>query len=174
MCGKERNLQKSLAFGGKVRYTFGMETKKGAPPAADGAEFTVEIYDRLPPAAKAIREAVFVREQGFVQEFDERDGKAKHVLLLFGGEPAGTCRFWLEGREAHIGRVAVTGAMRGRGAGARLLAAAERAAKEAGAKSCVLCAQVRAAGFYGRCGYAACSEVFDEEGCPHVRMRKQL
>ena len=48
-----------------------METKKGAPPAADGAEFTVEIYDRLPPAAKAIREAVFVREQGFVQEFDE-------------------------------------------------------------------------------------------------------
>ena len=68
MCGKERNLQKSLAFGGKVRYTFGMETKKGAPPAADGAEFTVEIYDRLPPAAKAIREAVFVREQGFVQE----------------------------------------------------------------------------------------------------------
>lgn len=174
MCGKERNLQKSLAFGGKVRYTFGMDTKKGAPPAADGAEFTVQIYDRLPPAARAIREAVFVREQGFVQEFDERDGKAKHVLLLFCGEPAGTCRFWLEGREAHIGRVAVTGAMRGRGAGARLLAAAEAAAKEAGAAACVLCAQVRAAGFYGRCGYAACSEVFDEEGCPHVRMRKQL
>lgn len=174
MCKTKRNLQDRLAFGGKVRYTFGMETKKGAPPAADGAEFTVEIYDFLPPAARAIRKAVFVREQGFVQEFDERDGKAKHVLLLFCGEPAGTCRFWPEGQEAHIGRVAVVRALRGRGAGARLLAAAETAAKEAGAKSCVLCAQVRAAGFYGRCGYAACSEVFDEEGCPHVRMRKLL
>ena len=70
--------------------------------------------------------------------------------------------------------MAVIRAMRGRGAGARLLAAAETAAKEAGAKACVLCAQVRAAGFYGRCGYAACSEVFDEEGCPHVCMRKEI
>ena len=151
-----------------------MDTKKGAPPAADGAEFTVQIYDRLPPAARAIREAVFVREQGFVQEFDERDGAAKHVLLLFGGEPAGTCRFWPEGQEAHIGRVAVIRAMRGRGAGARLLAAAETAAKEAGAKACVLCAQVRAAGFYGRGGYAACSAVFDAEGCPLGRRSRQL
>ena len=33
----------------------------------------VEIYSELPDEAKAIRQAVFVEEQGFQEEFDELD-----------------------------------------------------------------------------------------------------
>ena len=46
----------------------------------------VRFYSVLPLEAKAIREEVFVREQGFDEEFDEEDGKAIHALLFHDGE----------------------------------------------------------------------------------------
>lgn len=42
----------------------------------------IKIYDEIPEEAKTIREAVFIKEQGFKDEFDEIDDVAKHVLLL--------------------------------------------------------------------------------------------
>ena len=38
----------------------------------------IRIYDRLHPHAVAIRHTVFVEEQGFIDEFDEADGRAIH------------------------------------------------------------------------------------------------
>ena len=41
-------------------------------------EFTHAFYDALPPEAAAIRQAVFVEEQGFQEEFDAIDRHALH------------------------------------------------------------------------------------------------
>ena len=138
-----------------------------------GGAWRARISPSLPPEARAIREEVFVREQGFVNEFDETDERAVHVVLYCGGEAAGTCRVFAEGGRAHAGRVAVRRALRGQGAGGMLLAAAEAAAREMGFAEVALAAQVRARSFYEKYGYAACGEPFDEEGCPHILMTKR-
>lgn len=139
-----------------------------------GGAWRAHISTSLPPEARAIREEVFVREQGFVNEFDDIDERAVHVVLYCGGEPAGTCRVFAEGGRAHIGRVAVRRALRGQGAGGMLLAAAEEAAREMGFAAAALAAQVRARGFYEKVGYTACGAPFDEEGCPHILLQKRL
>ena len=40
--------------------------------------------------------------------------------------------------------------------------------------SAYLEAQTYAVGFYERFGFRVCSDVFDEDGIPHVRMRADL
>lgn len=176
----ERSLERAAHYqnmGGTAIDTTDLSAEQAAARIARmllDEDFSFRIFNSLPAEAKAIREAVFVQEQGFAQEFDARDPFARHILLYYRGRAAGTCRFWQEGADAHIGRVAVKREMRGFGAGGRLLAAAESAARAAGAARAVLDAQVRAAAFYIKCGYSACSEVFAEEGCPHVRMQKAL
>ena len=69
----------------------------------------IKLYDEIPEEAKTIREAVFIKEQGFKDEFDEIDDVAKHVLLFDGDIPVGTCRFFFsEERNCYvIGRIAV-------------------------------------------------------------------
>lgn len=146
------------------------ETDNGC---ADGP-FSVRFFRKLPAEARAIREEVFMREQGFVCEFDEIDERAVHIVLYVGGKAAGTCRVFEEDRRAHVGRVAVRRELRGTGAGGRLLHAAEEAAAAMDLPEIELAAQVRARGFYEKYGYTVCSEPFDEEGCPHVRMCKHV
>lgn len=135
--------------------------------------FSIKIFSSLPEEGKKIREEVFVREQGFCEEFDETDKKAEHVLLFYGQMPAGCCRLYEDGGW-HIGRLAVIKALRGRGAGKLLLSAAEARIREHGGERCSLHAQTRAQAFYEKCGYSALGEPFCEEGCPHITMRKQL
>lgn len=48
-------------------------------------EFTHAFYNTLPPEAAAIRQAVFVEEQGFQEEFDAIDRHALHLLLFADG-----------------------------------------------------------------------------------------
>ena len=45
----------------------------------------IKLYDEIPKEAKDnTGEAVFIKEQGFKDEFDEIDDVAKHVLLFEG------------------------------------------------------------------------------------------
>lgn len=55
---------------------------------------TIKVYDKLPQAAKKIRQEVFGQEQGFKKEFDEIDPIAKHIILLEDDDPVATCRFY--------------------------------------------------------------------------------
>lgn len=137
-------------------------------------DFAAKAFDVLPPEAKSIREEVFVREQGFTDEFDETDKKSVHAVLFYQQNPAGTCRFFADEEGWHIGRVAILRRYRGLGAGERLMRFAEEQIAAAGGREISLCAQVRAQGFYKKCGYAPVGEIFDEEGCPHRKMIKQL
>lgn len=137
---------------------------------------TIRSYNALPPEAAAIREAVFMREQGFAEEFDDIDSRAVHLVLFADGVPAATCRYyWNKDQGCHaIGRIAVQKPFRGRGLGAAVLRAAEAHIARAGGCQAVLAAQVRAGGFYQKQGYLPCGAPFDEEGCPHIWMRKAL
>ena len=129
----------------------------------------------LPAEAERIRREVFIKEQGFNDEFDETDKSCIHAVLFIDGEAAGTARLFTEdgGRSYHIGRMAVLKKHRGSGAGSEIMNAVCKKAAELGAERCELSAQCRARGFYEKVGYAACGEPFDEEGCPHILMTKR-
>ena len=136
----------------------------------------LKVFHTLPADAARIREEVFMQEQGFTEEFDDIDATATHLVLYDGGQAVGTCRYfpgeapgvWI------IGRLAVRKPWRKAHGGTALLAAVEREARAQGVRELRLAAQVRAAGFYEKCGFVRQGEEFYEEFCPHVWMSKTL
>lgn len=137
----------------------------------------ISIYKNLPIEARQIRQTVFVEEQGFLEEFDHIDDVAVHFVAYGEDElPVGTCRlFWDAGMEGYVlGRFAVLGEYRDKHIGAALLGEAEKYVRKAGGKSISLHAQCRVSGFYRKQGYAEYGEAEDEQGCPHVWMKKDI
>jgi len=105
---------------------------------------------------------------------DGRDGDALHLVAVEDSIVIGTCRLLIDGELARLGRMAVEADLRGRGIGAELLDAAERASLRAGARRVTLHAQAAAERLYARGGYEPRGERFIEEGIEHVRMEKCL
>jgi predicted GNAT family N-acyltransferase len=136
----------------------------------------IQIYSTLPPQGRWIREEVFVREQGFREEFDSIDSFATHILVLADDSPAGICRvFWDEDRQQFLlGRVAVLSRFRRQGLGEALVTAAEQQVRRMGGASLHLHAQCRITGFYEAVGYTPYGEIEDDQGCPHIWMQKSL
>lgn len=126
--------------------------------------------------ALALREQVFCVEQGveLAADQDGLDEYAIHVVAVESGRVVGTCRVLVEGDVGRLGRMAVEASSRGRGLGAAILAAAERSARDAGARLMRLHAQRYVEDMYIAAGYAAYGEPFEEEGIPHVSMEKAL
>ena len=83
----------------------------------------IQILDHLTDEIKQIRIDVFMKEQGFEDEFDDIDEIAKFVLLFIDGKPAGTCRYFPSRDEgdAHIGRMAVRKLYRGQHLGTKIM-----------------------------------------------------
>lgn len=139
-------------------------------------EMEFRMYRTLPDGARMIRETVFHQEQGFQNEFDEVDLRARHGLLTEAGSPVGTFRLFA-GEEPGVmilGRLAVLKPWRGRKAGSRLVREALAAARACGAGKLRLHAQVRAARFYETLGFTAYGPVEDDEGVPHQWMECEL
>jgi predicted GNAT family N-acyltransferase len=107
-------------------------------------------------------------------EFDSLDEEATHIVGVEGGELVSTCRLLFEGETCRLGRMAVVASRRRGGAGRRLMDAAVAVARERGAREVVLHAQRRAEAFYAACGFRPEGGTFDEEGIPHVLMRRSL
>ncbi|WP_295211251.1 GNAT family N-acetyltransferase [Ruminococcus sp.] len=124
--------------------------------------------------AKLIRQAVFIDEQGFVNEFDDIDERAVHAVLYLGGFPVATGRLFDIDGEAHLGRIAVLKAYRGKELGRAIMEALEEYAAKAGYKSTNLSAQLRAQKFYEKLGYEAYGDIYHDEYCPHIAMKKAL
>ena len=151
--------------------------------------------------AARVRRAVFMDEQGYEDEFDtvDKDPRCVHVTLYANGELAGCARVFPAEAERELlssapvapvcafdggvapkdvyllGRVAVLPAWRRRGLAARIVAAADDAAREAGAKLVKLHAQEYVTGLYAGQGYKPIADVdYEDEGQPHVWMAKVL
>ncbi len=129
-------------------------------------------------AAYALRREVFVVEQHVPEEIelDEHDPTADHVVAV---DEQGRCvatgrLVRLDAHTGKVGRMAVAAPLRGRGAGAAVLAELERIARERGMWEIILHAQLTARGFYDRAGYVPEGSVFEEAGIQHVAMRKRL
>ncbi|HET6467858.1 MAG TPA: dihydrodipicolinate synthase family protein [Geminicoccaceae bacterium] len=127
-------------------------------------------------AAFAVRRAVFVDEQGVSLggEFDGLDEAAQHLVAERGGRIVGTLRWRVidGGARVKIERVAVLVEARGAGVGGAMLRFLLDRLDREGSAETVLYAQLRATRFYERLGYVAEGEAFDDEGIPHVRMRR--
>ena len=129
--------------------------------------------------AFTIRKKVFVEEQGvpLQDEFDEFDllnGRAEHVLVYNQEEPVGTGRIrWVDGA-GKIEGICILAAYRKFGLGKVIISALEKIAKERGISQVKLHGQKQAEGFYEKLGYKKASNVFMEDGIPHLLMTKNL
>ncbi len=134
-------------------------------------------YEGIPDYAKEVRQKVFIDEQGFHHEFDDIDKTAAHIVMFDEDRtPVATCRiFWDAEMNTYIlGRLAVIKEYRGRHIGSAIVKEAEKYVQKSGGNSIALHAQCRAAAFYQKLGFAAFGDIEDEEGCPHIWMKKSL
>ena len=135
------------------------------------------INKELTPQGKEIRRKVFVEEQGFQKEFDEIDLTAEHLVLYDGDIPKAVGRMFREDPQKPvytIGRIAVLKEFRGEGLGRIVVEELERQAKKEGGTAMKLSAQCRAQKFYEKLHYDAAGDIYYDEFCPHICMKKEL
>lgn len=135
-------------------------------------------WAELGKAAAAIRQTVFVEEQKIPaeMEWDAGDESCLHAVAFNRlGVALATGRLLphVPG-VAKIGRMAVLRKMRGGSIGRAVLEALMQAAREQGYREVLLHAQLSAAGFYTRAGFAQRGAVFEEAGIGHVEMVRAL
>jgi predicted GNAT family N-acyltransferase len=128
--------------------------------------------DEAKAQAFAIRMRVFVREQRVPAaiELDRDDDRAIHFLATSDGRAVGTARVVSHHGSAKIGRMAVLKSYRGKGVGKKLLQRAVATAKQLGARTIYLHAQVPVIEFYEKLRFRCVGPVFDEAGIPHRKM----
>lgn len=137
----------------------------------------ISIYEHhLPDSAKIVRKTVFEDEQGLIDKFDETDENATHFVMLDDERPIATCRVFPDaGMDTYIlGRLAVVKDYRNKHLGTAVMLEAEKYVAGIGGQSITLHAQYHAAGFYEKQGFIKFGDIDDEQGCPHVWMRKTL
>ncbi len=125
----------------------------------------------------AIREAVFVKEQGvpFEADFDGSDDNAQLLLITDNDVPAATGRCMPYEDGYTIGRVAVLKHLRGRGLGGEVVnSLCDYIFEELDVKRCYIHAQLQAKDFYLRLGFKPLGEVFSEAGIEHIAMVKEV
>lgn len=135
--------------------------------------FTIGIT----PDAKLIREEVFIKEQGFTNEFDEDDKTCVTLVLYLDDIPIATGRLLkVDPATYQIGRVAVRAPYRHKQVGSYLMSFLCEKARTLGATTAIVHAQVSKRDFYNRLGfYEFGGGVIDEdEGVPHIYLSKDL
>lgn len=134
------------------------------------------LYIYLCDDARAIRNEVFVKEQGFVTEFDGNDDISLHVVVYEDdGTPIGTARLFSEEPGVYsIGRVAVIKSARGRGIGRYILNRLMAECSRLCATTIKLWAQEQAVEFYERFGFEETKETMTEDGVRHVKMVRYI
>ena len=125
-------------------------------------------------AILALRARVFVVEQNCAyQDVDGLDPRCRHLWAHDRGEIVAYHRLIPAGvtyAEAAIGRVIVAQRMRGTGLGKELM---RRGLAAAGAVPVRLGAQAHLENFYTDLGFRRVSDVYDEDGIPHIQMLRE-
>lgn len=137
---------------------------------------TFKFTDYLTEDEVIIRTEVFVEEQKFKEEFDTQDKNSFHLVIYDNENPVGCCRFFkteVNGK-FKLGRLAIRKSHRGKHFGKVIMKEAEHLAKSEGAVIMALSAQCRASGFYEKLGYVKMGEIYLDEYCEHIHMKKTL
>lgn len=131
---------------------------------------TKEFYEVV-----KLRTAVFVVEQQCpYQEVDAADENAWHTWLTEGTELIGYTRIIDLGAAVTFGRVLIKAEYRKRNLGAKLVAETLKViAEKYPQRPIKIGAQAHLTDFYGSFGFKPVSEVYLEDGIPHVDMLKQ-
>lgn len=133
-----------------------------------------KFYNELVQDAIFIREEVFVKEQGFQNEFDDIDHHCLHLVVYKDDKAIGCARMFEEHKKMTLGRIAVLKDYRKQNVGTYIMKQLEHKAKELGYSITALSAQVRASDFYKNQGYVQSGEEYYDEYCPHIHMEKIL
>lgn len=126
-----------------------------------------------------IRKKVFVQEQEVplddeFDEFDKLNGGCDHILVYYNGQPVGTGRLRVHEGFGKLERICILKSYRKFGLGKEIIKALEEIAREKEMNKVKLHGQTQAEGFYKKLGYQTCSNIFIEDGIPHVLMVKEL
>ena len=138
--------------------------------------FTVHLlsWQNGVPLLRAIREEVFIREQGVSPslEWDGLDEASQHALALSAnGEAVGCGRITRDGK---VGRIAVLPAWRGQRIGSAILEALLDYAHAQDYQLLELNAQIKAVQLYRRFEFSEVGEVFMDANMPHIKMQLHL
>lgn len=147
------------------------------PPACAIEGGWIGDWSSSGPAARVVRQAVFVQEQQVASEdeWDAWDAVARHAVMERDQAPVATGRLLSLGDgRARIGRMSVLQGHRGRGLGSALLAALLEDAQRLEFDAVVLHAQEHAIGFYQRAGFTTLGSSFEECNMRHQLMLKTL
>ncbi|MFC4323784.1 GNAT family N-acetyltransferase [Litchfieldia salsa] len=129
--------------------------------------------------AFSIRKEVFVEEQGVpleleFDEFDQLNSHSTHILVYFQDLAVGTGRIrYVEG-QGKLERICILPHYRQYGLGKLIIQTLEDISIKDDAYKVKLHGQEQAAGFYERLGYHKASDIFIEDGIPHILMKKEL
>ncbi|MFK9090298.1 GNAT family N-acetyltransferase [Bacillus salipaludis] len=134
----------------------------------------ISIYEDLWTAFQ-IRKEVFVIEQGVPLEdefnqFDKLNRLCEHILVHYNDQPVGTGRIRFVEGVGKLERICILEPYRKFGLGKIIIQALE----ERGVSQVKLHGQSQAKGFYIKLGYRTSSNVFIEDGIPHILMLKEL
>ena len=187
--------QNELLVTGELIYVFAdphTQTSKPVPQslrdlfaAFEAGERMVDVrlgtWSELKSDAQPLRTAVFVDEQKVPAEleYDAADEDALHAVAYNRlGHALATGRLLTQAPNSlagvgRIGRMATDANMRGNAVGRQVLDALVSAAASR-CDAVLLHAQVAAANFYRRAGFAEQGDVFEEAGISHIEMVKHL
>ncbi len=178
----------ALLVEGELLYVFADPATQTSMPLPDALRALIEGYEAGAPVfelrcgdwaalgadASALREAVFVQEQGIPAAlvWDEADAGALHAVARNRlGLPVAAARLvTVAPGVAKLGRMAASPQLRGAGAGRAVLEALLAAARARGDRELMLHAQASAVGFYARHGFAVRGAPFQEAGIEHREM----
>lgn len=123
----------------------------------------------------AARQAVFIVEQKCAYpDLDGADIEAEHLIAWSHGDVAACLRLLAPGvkfSEASLGRIVTTLPFRGTGLGRELIwKGLARAQQRYPQQPIRIGAQAHLERFYGSFGFARVSDVYSEDGIPHIEM----
>ncbi len=120
-----------------------------------------------------VRTKVYIEEQGFVHEFDDKEDIAQHLTIYKDGQLIGCARGYIDADGLGlVQRITVLKAFRNQGFGKYLVKRMEDKLRSMNAEGFKLHAQQEKVSFYERLGYQAFGKADFEEFMPHQWMKK--
>ena len=114
----------------------------------------IKVLNYLSEEERFVREEVFCKEQGFINEIDDLENSSFHLLYYLEEKVIGVCRFYeLEKDIYKIGRIAVLKEYRNKGLGKEIVNSAINYIKVLKAKKIYIYSQLHAVGFYEKLGF---------------------